>query len=105
MAEIIWTETALSDIDNIAAYIAQDSYFYATQFVRKIFLVVKKLEKYPEIGKAVPELIAYEYREILLNKYRIIYRKDASFVYIISVHHSARLLINNDHFKNLFDND
>ncbi len=65
MAEIIWTETALNDINSIAEYISLDSAFYANQFVQKIFLAANKLEKYPEIGKSVPELPSYDCREIL----------------------------------------
>ena len=96
MAEIIWTATALSDIDSIAAYISLDSAFYAKQLVQKIFLAAEKLERYPEIGKIVRELPSYNYREILLKKYRIIYRVDFNNVYIVSVHHSSRLLSNNE---------
>jgi toxin ParE1/3/4 len=103
MAEIIWTSTALSDINSIAEYISLDSGFYAKQFVNKIFLAPYKLEAQPEIGKIVPELPTYNYREIIFKKYRIIYRVDSDIVYIISVHHSSRLLGNNEHFKNLFE--
>ncbi len=46
MAEIIWTETALNDINNIAEYISLDSAFYAKQFVHKIFLAANKLESF-----------------------------------------------------------
>ncbi len=103
MAKIIWTQTALADTNAIAEYISLDSVFYAKQFVERIFLAANKLERYPEIGKIVPELPAHNYREILFRKYRIIYRIDPTDVYIISVHHSSRLLSNNEHFKNLFE--
>lgn len=103
MAKIIWTATALSDLDSIAEYISADSIFYAKQFVQKILLAADKLEKHPELGKVVPELPQHNYREILFKRYRIIYRSEANVVYIISVHHSARLLGNNEHFKNLFE--
>ncbi len=103
MAKIIWTQTALDDTNAIAEYISLDSFFYANQFVERIFLAANKLERYPEIGKIVPELLAHKYREIIFKKYRIIYRIDSSDVYIISVHHSSRLLSNNEHFKDLFE--
>ena len=74
MAEVKWTETALNDIDSIANFISLDSAFYANQFVTKIFIATHKLEKFPEIGKIVPELPTYNYREILFKPYRIIYR-------------------------------
>ena len=103
MAEVIWTQTALDDINSIAEYISLDSVFYAKQFVEKIFLAVNKLEKFPAIGKIVSELSNLTYREILFRKYRIIYRTNSDKVYIISVHHSSRLLENNEHFKDLFE--
>jgi len=103
MAKVIWTETSLDDIDSIAEYISIDSTFYAKQFVQKIFAAVKKLETHPEIGKLVPELPNQNYREILLRKYRIIYQIELDNVYIISVHHSSRLLENNEHFKDFFE--
>lgn len=103
MASITWTETALKDIDAIANFIALDSAFYASKFVRRLLATIIKLEKYPEIGKLVPELPGYTYREILFKKYRIIYRFEDENVYLISVHHSARLLSNNETFKDLFE--
>ena len=103
MAFITWTETALKDIDAIAEFIALDSPFSASKFVNKLFAATIKLEKYPEIGRTVPELPGYTYREILLKKYRIIYRINNDDVFIISVHHSARLLSNSDTFKDLFE--
>ena len=102
MAEVIWTETSLTDINNIAEYISLDSYYYASQFVEKLFKAVSKLEAHPEIGRKVPELPTSDYREILHGRYRIIYRVSSSQIFIISVHHSSRLLENSDHFKDLF---
>lgn len=67
MAVINWTETALRDIDAIAGFIALDSPFSASKFVNKLFATTIKLEKYPEIGKPVPELPGYTYREILIK--------------------------------------
>jgi toxin ParE1/3/4 len=101
MASITWTENALNDIENIAAFISKDSEFYAKQFVNKLIDATLKLEKFLEIGKTIPELPQSNYREILFKKYRIIYRIDADKVYIITVHHAARLLENNDTFRDL----
>ncbi len=48
MASIIWTEIALSDINNIADFISRDSEFYAKQFVKKLIDATPKLEGFPE---------------------------------------------------------
>lgn len=102
MASIIWTENALQDIDNIANFIGKDSEFYAKQFVAKLIAATEKLERYPEIGRPLNELPQSVYKEIQFKKYRIIYRFDEVHVYIINVYHSARLLENNDRFRNFF---
>ncbi len=101
MAKVVWTETSITDLDDIAAYISLDSAFYAKQFIAKIFLATDKLEKQPEIGKVVPELPNTNYREILYKRYRIIYRYFDNKVFIITVHHSSRLLENSAHFKSV----
>ena len=105
MASIVWTETALNDMNGIAEYISLDSAFYAKQFVAKIFLAVNKLEKYPELGKQIRELSKFSYKEILFKKYRIIYRLQADTIYIITVHHSSRLLENSEYYSSLYDDD
>ncbi len=103
MASIIWTKEALHDIESIADFISKDSEFYAKQFVQKLIAATLKLERYPGIGKPLRELPGSVYKEILYKKYRIIYRFNEEYVYIISVHHSARLLENNDSFRNFFE--
>jgi toxin ParE1/3/4 len=103
MASIIWTETALRDIESIAVFISRDSEFYAKQFVQKLITATLKLEKFPAIGKSLRELPHSEYKEVLFKKYRIIYRIASEYIYIISVHHSARLLENNKTFGDFFD--
>ncbi|NTS39919.1 hypothetical protein HRG84_03300 [Flavisolibacter sp. BT320] len=43
------------------------------------------------------EITSQQLREIRLYHYRIIYRCLADNVQVITVHHSARLLLNNPH--------
>lgn len=102
MVSAIWTKTASDDIENIIKYIGKDSILYADQFIKKLIASTLKLEKYPEIGRPLKELPQTDYKEILFKKYRIIYRFDSKYVYIITVHHSSRLLENNDTFRDSF---
>ena len=48
MAELIWTEPALSDLDTIADYIALDNPDAARDLVRRVFRHVEQLAKYPQ---------------------------------------------------------
>ncbi len=100
MAEIIWAPSALKDIGAIANYIAKDSVWAAENMVRLFFEKAKILERFPFIGKPVPETKVNYLKEILVSRYRIIYEiiSDEE-VHILSVHHQSRLLKNNPTFK------
>ena len=95
MAELKWTEQALSDVEAIAIYIARDSTFYAQAFAQKIFDTVQQLEIFPESGRMVPELNQQNIREIVIGSYRVIYRVKNNYVEILTVYHSSRLLNKN----------
>lgn len=56
MAEIIWTEPALSDLDAIADYVALDKPDAAAALVKRMLEHVEHLQLYPEIGSRPPEL-------------------------------------------------
>jgi toxin ParE1/3/4 len=101
MVEVIWTQPALTDLNNIIEYVSKDSKYYASKLTKAIFELTGKLALYPTIGKPVSELKPSAYKEILFKKYRIIYRIELNNVYIISVHHSSRLLSSNTTFKDM----
>jgi len=95
MVDVNWTKRALKDIDNIAEYIAKDSFHYAQIQVKRFFDKSEILQKHPTIGRIVPEKKQNNIREIVLGNYRIIYKiisKDQ--IDILTVHHSKRLLRN-----------
>jgi toxin ParE1/3/4 len=85
MAQIIWTEPALSDLNEIAEYIALDKPDAARSLVKQVFSSVDNLEQFPELGRTPPELKLSKYREIIVDPCRIFYRIDQSKVYILYV--------------------
>ncbi len=90
MEKVVWTKLALKDVIQIHDYIAQDSLFYAQQTVEKIFEKVVPLEKYPLLGRIVPEFNNQQVREVIMGNYRIVYRINKKHISIVRVHHSAR---------------
>ena len=56
MAEVIWAEPALNDLDSIADYIALDNPEAARRLVQKIFEHVDHLESHPRLGSKPDEL-------------------------------------------------
>ena len=92
MAEIIWTEPALSDLDAIADYIALEDPAAARTLVQNVFRHVGQLADHPKSGSKPNELKGWRYRQIIESPCRIFYRKDGSLVYILNVMRSEQLL-------------
>jgi plasmid stabilization system protein ParE len=65
MAEVIWAEPALNDLDAIADYIALDNPEAARRLVQKIFQHVVHLENHPRLGSKPEELKGWRYRQIV----------------------------------------
>lgn len=72
--KIKWTEKASSHLQTIHEYIAKDSKTYATRFIKSLIRATVKLERMPYIGRTVPELENYGFREVIYQNYRIVYR-------------------------------
>jgi len=87
-----WTENAISHLNNVYEYIAQDSTFYAKRTVDKITRRSEQIAVFPFSGRKVPEYNTEDIREIIEYPYRIIYRIKPDVIDIIAVIHSAMLL-------------
>ena len=93
MAQIIWTAPALSDLDDIAEYIALDKVEAARRLVKQVFKNVGELKHFPELDRKPLELENSTYREIIVNPCRIFYRADQNDnVYILYVMRGERQL-------------
>lgn len=87
------TELAYTDLEDIENYISQDSPAIARNFINRIFDKIDYLYQHPSFGKPVPEIGNKLIRELLLNKYRIIYQiVDERNINIIRIVHGSRLL-------------
>lgn len=83
MAEVVWSEPALADLDAIADYIALDSWAAASAFVACIYTDVGQLTEYPESGSGPLELgKTTRYREIFEPPCRVFYRFDGARVFV-----------------------
>ena len=85
MAELIWTEPALNDLDAIADYIELDNPEAAHGLVQRVFQHVEQLAKYPESGSRPRELRGSRYRQIVEAPCRVFYRYDGERVFILYV--------------------
>ena len=92
MAEVIWAEPALSDLDAIADYIALDNPEAARELVRRVFGHVDHLRNHPDPGSKPQELKGWRYRQIVETPCCILYRHEGNNVYILHVVRGERLL-------------
>jgi len=92
MAEIIWSQPALGDLDAIADYIALESPMAASALVARILDHVEQLADHPESGSRPQELGRSRYHQIVESPCRVFYRYDGRKVFIVYVMRSERLL-------------
>jgi toxin ParE1/3/4 len=82
MAQLVWTEPALIDLDEIAEYIALDDPSAASNYVQKVFDRVERLVIYPNSGKRPEELPRTSYREVVVPPGRVFYRVENDIAFI-----------------------
>ena len=85
MTELIWSPQALRDLEGLRAYIALDSPRYADLTVGRVVAAVERLKTFPESGRIVPERNAPDIREVIVGRYRVVYRLKAGVVEIATV--------------------
>ena len=85
MARLIWTEPAIAELEAIADYIALDKPDAARQFVRRVFVAVERLVRFPKSGARVPELSHLPYRQVVVPPCRVFYRIEGEDILIVFV--------------------
>lgn len=92
MAEVVWSEPALADLEAIADYIALENPAAAAELVQRVFAHVEQLAEHPESGVRVPELGRSRYRQLVQPPCRVFYRHEEQRVFIVHVMRTERLL-------------
>lgn len=85
---IVWTETAIKDLEDIIEYISVDSIDVAIEKYNVIKNATNDLKKYPEKGRIIPELETNnirKYKEIIVKPWRIMYKREQKNVYIMAI--------------------
>ena len=82
--------SAKQDMQSIKAYIAKDSPQAARRLMKKSRKSTDRLEEFPRSGRVIPELQNSDLREILVDRYRIMYQVDDTNVNVFAVYESRR---------------
>ncbi|MFQ5603922.1 MAG: type II toxin-antitoxin system RelE/ParE family toxin [bacterium] len=89
---VVWTQEALDRLSDIEDFISQDSPQRAARFVNYLIQRGEGVSKNPRIGRIVPEISNPNVREIIANKYRIVYRIQENKIEILTVFEGHKLL-------------
>ena len=87
---VAWAESARDALDEVVAYIAEDSRDRAIQVLLRALATADSLVTLSERGRVVPELADPGMRELLVYQYRMIYRVLENEVVIEAFLHGAR---------------
>lgn len=94
MVEIRFSQSAWDDLDSITEYIAKDSVRYTQEFGIKVFDRIEQLQEFPYSGRIVPEFNNENLRELMLGKYRIVYRiYQEDLIIVLRIVHGAKLIL------------
>jgi plasmid stabilization system protein ParE len=73
------------------AYIRRDDPAAARRFRQRAERVLRRLERFPQSGRALPEFPDLPYREVIVAPYRFFYRVTGDVVWVVSAWHGAQI--------------
>lgn len=86
-----FTPSARAQFLAAIAHIKRDNPEAARRFRRRCEDVLRRLDKFPDSGRVIPEFPELSYREVIIAPYRFFYRKEDDTVWIAGVWHGAQL--------------
>lgn len=93
MGKVVWTKTALDQLERVVKYISEErGNSYAKTVGTRIIERTEQLEDFPEIGQREPLLQnkKSEYRYLVAWSYKIIYRLSKDKITISRIFHTAQ---------------
>ena len=88
--KVRFTPTGRKQFLAALSYIRRDSPRAAATFRQRAEAVLRRLERFPESGRAVPEFPDLPYREVIVRPYRFFYRVRVPVVWVVAVWHGAQ---------------
>lgn len=86
-----FTDSARAQFLAGLAYIHRDKPGAAVRLRKRVEVILRRLAKFPESGRVIPEFPELPHREVLVPPFRFFYRVKGKTVWIVAVWHSAQL--------------
>lgn len=90
---VFWADSAQGDLSALVEHIYQDSPQNAREIFHTIRQRAESLNHFPQRGRIVPELAdigILTYRELIIERWRLIYKIDKDHVFVIALFDSRQ---------------
>ncbi|MDZ4654807.1 MAG: type II toxin-antitoxin system RelE/ParE family toxin [Coriobacteriia bacterium] len=84
---VIWAPLAREQVADAFAFISAERPAAALNWFDAIVDQTGSLSTFPDMGRMMPEAGRSEVREVIVEPYRLIYRRDPDMIVIIGVFH------------------
>lgn len=88
--KVIWAPLAREQVADAFTYISAERPSAAVRWFDEVVDRAGSLATFPDIGRMLPEAGRPEVREVLVEPYRLIYRRDPDLIVVIGVFHSRQ---------------
>ena len=88
--DVVFTEAALADLDDMLAFIASHYPALATPVESRIHAVVARIARWPESARIVEQRSGVRVVPLVRYPYRIFYRIVEERIEILHIHHASR---------------
>lgn len=85
--KVVWAPLAREQVADAFTFISAERPAAAIQWFEQVAETAGSLSTFPDMGRMMPEAGRPEVREVLVDPYRIIYRRDPDRTVIIGVFH------------------
>jgi toxin ParE1/3/4 len=86
-----FTPAAREQFLGAVTHILSDNPVAAPSFRRRVERTLRRLVRFPQSGRLIPEFPDLPFREVVVPPYRFFYRVQARTVWVVAVWHDARL--------------
>lgn len=87
---VVWTEQARQMLEDAVSYVSRDSRPAAERLLIQALDTASSLNVHAEQGRVVPELDRANVRQLLVQRYRLLYEVTPAEVHILAFVHGAR---------------
>lgn len=87
---IRFTPSARMQFLEALVYIRKDKPAAAVTFRKRAEQMLRRLEKFPQSGRLIPEFPELPHREVVIRPYRVFYRVEKKTIWIVAVWHGAQ---------------